>query len=268
VRRAEQGYLRQLRRVARAIEDFVRGMVPAGAGEIAAETAARIEDFLWQYSELLRPWAERVAERMLVEVANRDARVWSQLGNELGVSLRREIETVPTGMMMRAALANQVHLIQSLPRDAAQRVHKLTTEGIIQGRRAKEIADDILATGHVTRSRAETIARTEVGRTATELVKARSEYIGSEEYEWVTAGDRDVRRDHARLNGRIIRWDSPPIVDRRTGRRAHAGADINCRCVPRVLIPAHFFATSTAVSQQWGPIQADAKFLRLWAQPR
>ena len=236
--------MRQLRRVARAIDDFVRGFVPRGTEELAADAAARIEEFLRQYAMLLRPWAERVAQRMLVEVSTRDMRVWSQLGNEMGIALRREIETASTGEVMRRALADQVGLITSLPLEAAERVHHLTTEGIIHGRRAKEIADEIMKTGEVTRSRAELIARTEIGRTATELTKARAEHISSPGYIWTSAGDRDVRPQHRKLNGTFHRWDSPPIASEPGQKvmRYHAGAGPRCRCVPMVVIPAQFFA--------------------------
>ena len=240
VRRAEAGYVRQLRAVARHIDNFIRGFVPRGAEEVTADVAARIEEFLRQYAMLLRPWAERVAQRMLVEVSTRDMRVWSQLGNEMGIALRREIETAPTGDVMRQALADQVHLITSLPRDAADRVHHLTNEGIIHGRRAKEIADEIMKTGEVTRSRAELIARTESSRTSAELTKARAQHIGATHFQWITAGDRNVRPRHRKLNGKVFAFDDPPVIGEK-GERGLPGTIYNCRCVMLPVIPEQFF---------------------------
>jgi len=238
-RRAESAYAQQLRRVARAVGDIIRGVAPDGVLDEGAERS--ILDLLEQYAELLTPWAERVGQRMIEDVAVRNFQAWMAVSREIGVALRREIETAPTGEEMRAALAQQVSLITSLPRDAAERVHHLTTEARFSGRRAESIAEEILATGDVTRSRANTIARTEVGRTGTELLKARSLHIGAETYIWTAVMDVDTRKDHARLHGKLIRWDRPPIVDRRSGRRAHAGADINCRCTPHpVLDPSMF----------------------------
>lgn len=49
-------------------------------------------------------------------------------------------------------------------------------------------------------------------------------------YIWTTRRDNRVRPDHARLEGRICSWNDPPIVDLRSGRRAHPGGDYNCRC--------------------------------------
>lgn len=53
---------------------------------------------------------------------------------------------------------------------------------------------------------------------------------GFDRYVWTTKKDNRVRPDHARLEGRIISWNDPPVVDLRSGRRAHCGGDYNCRC--------------------------------------
>ena len=51
---------------------------------------------------------------------------------------------------------------------------------------------------------------------------------GFQYYVWTTRKDDRVRPDHARLEGRIINWNDPPIVDLRSGRRRHPGEDYNC----------------------------------------
>lgn len=53
---------------------------------------------------------------------------------------------------------------------------------------------------------------------------------GFDRYVWTTKKDGKVRPDHARLEGRIISWNDPPVVDLRRGRHAHPGEDYNCRC--------------------------------------
>lgn len=39
-----------------------------------------------------------------------------------------------------------------------------------------------------------------------------------------------TRPGHLRLNGNKFRWDTPPVVDMRTGERGHPGMDKHCRC--------------------------------------
>ena len=190
---------------------------------------------LGKYAEALAPWAERAAAQMLAEVDARDRGMWEQLSDEMSRELRKEIRTAPTGARMQALLQEQVTLITSLPKDAAQRVHELTLAGIEDSTRAKEIAKEIARSGEVSVSRANLIARTEVARTASTLTQARAEHVGSEGYVWRTSGDSDVRHSHKQMNGKFVRWDSPPTLS--DGTTTHAGQIYNCRCYPEPVIP-------------------------------
>lgn len=222
----EEAYARRLRKVASHVGDIVSGFDPS-----RWESADAVGAMLRQYADtVLRPWARSVAARMIAEVDARDKRAWASASRKIGEGLRKEIDTTPVGEVIRARLAEQVDLITSIPRDAAERVHKLTLEGIANGSRASEIAKEIMRTGDVSRSRATLIARTEVGRTSTELTRARALSVGSTHYVWKTAGDSDVRADHKELAGKVFAWDDPPIADKRTGARAHPGSIFNCRC--------------------------------------
>jgi SPP1 gp7 family putative phage head morphogenesis protein len=157
-----------------------------------------------------------------------------QAAKRIGSGIAQEIATAPTGEALRVAMAEQVRLITSLPLEAGQRVHKLAIEGLSTGRRASEVAKDILATGEVTKSRANLIARTETGRASAEFSKARAQSVGSTHFIWHTAGDRDVRPSHAKLNGQVFRWDQPPECD--PGHHALPGAIFNCRCYPEPVL--------------------------------
>jgi len=228
-RRAESEYGRSLRKVAKMVGEIIKAFDPGDPAVLP-----KLDDALRRYSDALEPWARAVGARMLTEVAARDRKTWEELSDTIGRALRREIDNAPTGHAMRQRLEDQVSLIKSLPTEAGQRVHKLTLEAITTGRRAEDIAKDIARSGEVTASRAEMIARTEVGRTATELTKARAEYIGSEGYIWTTSRDSRVRDSHAKMSGKFVRWDSPPTLDGITG---HAGSVPNCRCIPYPVLP-------------------------------
>lgn len=230
----ERSYAQRLRGIARHIGDIVKGFAWETLEEIASSSGPA-QTLLRRYADTLEPWAQAVAQRMVAEVAASDRVSWRKLSSDIGRQLHREIDTAPTGEAMRASMQRQVGLITSLPIEAAERVHKLTQEGIAQGRRAADIADEIMASGDVSRSRAELIARTETSRTATELTKARAEYVGSTHFQWVTAGDSDVRSTHKALNGKIFEWSNPPECD--PGHHALPGGIWNCRCFPRPLVP-------------------------------
>lgn len=228
-RKVERYYGAQLRKIARHVGELVSASPPADLLQAAA-----LGDRLRKYTDLIGPWARSVAERMIADVSRRDRQAWRARSAEMGRALRQEIEAAPTGEVMRALMAEQVGLITSLPMEAAQRVHRLTLEGITNSPRASEVAAEIMRTGEVTQSRANLIARTEVGRTATALTQARAEHIGSEGYIWRTAHDADVRPSHKAMDGKFVRWDQPPTLDGLTG---HAGAIPNCRCTPLPVVP-------------------------------
>lgn len=231
-RKVERQYTASLRRVSRHIGEIVSGLSPDG--EITPEVASAIDMALERYAQVLQPWAGAVANRMITEVAARDEATWFEVSRKMGRALRKEIETAPTGKIMRERLLDQVQLITSLPREAAERVRALANEAIVQGTRPAELAKEILRTGEVTESRAILIARTETSRTATELTRARAEHVGSTHFIWRTAGDSDVRPSHRKLNGKVFRWDQPPECD--PGHHALPGAIWNCRCFPEVVI--------------------------------
>lgn len=229
---AESRYERELSAAARQIGQIIRGLAPNG---IIADFPA-LRDSLERYSEALGPWARAVSEGMHARVAKRDVLSWVELSREMGRELRQQIQRAPVGRAMRMALSEQVVLIKSLPREAAERVHRLTTEAITAGTRADEVAREILRSGEVTVSRARLIARTEVARTASLLVQSRSEHVGSTHYIWRTVMDGRVRKTHKHLEGKVISWDFPPVAEA-SGLRYHAGQGPNCRCFAEPIIP-------------------------------
>jgi SPP1 gp7 family putative phage head morphogenesis protein len=231
-RNAESWFARQLRAVATQVGRLVDGML---GEENAIGNMVSLRLLLDRYAETITPWARSVVERMTAEVGRHDAAAWEKQGKLMGRALGREIRTAPTGEALREYLNEQVGLITSLPRGAAERVHQLTLKGITEGTRADEIVREIRRTGEVTRSRANTIARTEVSRTASALTMVRAKYVGSEYFVWRTALDSDVRPLHKKLEGRAFRWDDPPVSGE-NGERSLPGAIYNCRCYPEPVL--------------------------------
>lgn len=228
-RGAEQRYALQLTRVAKHVGEIIAPFPPGDMSQVAT-----IEQLLKAYSDMLRGWAVQTASNMLMDVALRDEQTWKTLAKDLSRGLREEIRNAPTGRVMRQLLADQVDLIQSIPLEAAQRVHRLTLEGLEDSTRFQEIAKEIRNSTQVAESRSILIARTEVSRTATTLTQARAEHIGSEGYFWETAGDSTTRKSHKAMQGKFVKWSEPPTLDDLTG---HAGCLPNCRCWPRVAVP-------------------------------
>lgn len=227
VRMAQKAYSRKLLTLARRIADIAR---------LYPNDAQRVSDLLRQYSADIRPWAEATAASMLADVSRRDMKAWRKIADVMGEEMRAEIRHAPTGTVMRRLMDEQVTLITSLPLDAAKRVHHAVQEGLATGQRADLVAKAIASTGEVSKSRAMLIARTETGRAAGALTRARAEFVGSPGYVWRTAEDSDVRERHRHLNGKTFRWDNPPVSGEH-GERSHPGEIYNCRCYAEVILP-------------------------------
>ena len=82
----------------------------------------------------------------------------------------------------------------------------------------------------VSQSKAKFLARNESKLAVTEYLKVKYQEEGSEEFIWYTSNDERVRKDHKELNHKTFRYDDPPIIDKRTGRRGLPGEDYGCRC--------------------------------------
>lgn len=249
VRLAERQYSAKLRSVANHVARIVRDMMNHSPSD-----TTQLRKVLQEYADALRPWARAVASSMIVDVKSRDERAWHTYTELMGSELHKQIKDAPIGHVTQQLMAEQVDLITSIPKDAAQRVHDIVTGNLYSGARHTEMLDEILHTGEVTRARARTIARTETTRAASALLQARAIHIGSEGYIWRTMEDALVRPSialpdkqfnkmntlskgsHRKLNGTFHRWDDPPIAGPR-GERAHPGAIYNCRCFAEPVLP-------------------------------
>lgn len=161
---------------------------------------------------------------------------WVDLSRQMAEELHGVIWTSPTGEALRSFLETQSYLITSIPLEAARRAQSLALEQLSGNQAGVNIVDELLRIAHITRGRAELIARTEVARASSALTMVRAISVGSEGYIWRTARDSLVRKEHKPLEGRFIRWDKPPKA-MANGTRAHAGMCPNCRCYPEPVIP-------------------------------
>jgi SPP1 gp7 family putative phage head morphogenesis protein len=249
-RRAEHQFAIALRRLAAQIGHIVLGIFDP---EEPASTSL-VEEALAAYEDLIGGgWAQRVAARLLADVSRRDAAGWHQLGKQIARGLKAEVEAVPMQPTIAQLLADQVELITSLPAGASERVHTLSVEAMTGGRRWEEVAKDILATGEVSRSRANLIARTETSRAASEIQATRAQGVGSEGGIWRTARDRDVRPLHRDLEGVYFRWDNPPILD--DGRPGLPGTIWSCRCFTEIVLPGQ------DITARLGPLPRNPAYL-------
>lgn len=121
-------------------------------------------------------------------------------------------------------------------------IQKFTDENILKlrqevqahafsGGRSASLAKVIQQNYGVSQRKAKFLARQETSLLMSTVRENRYKDVGSIKYKWSGAMDSRERHDHKLLQGKVFFWDSPPVVDRNTGRRANPGEDYNCRCV-------------------------------------
>ncbi len=105
-----------------------------------------------------------------------------------------------------------------------------------EGNRASSMVKAIQQNYGVSRRKAEFLARQETSLLMSKFRETRYRDIGSTTYRWRGVLDARERHDHKILEDKVYSWDQPPVVDRKTGRRANPGEDYGCRCVAVALI--------------------------------
>lgn len=127
--------------------------------------------------------------------------------------------------------ADNVRLVKRLTLEEAEQLKGIIVRGVRTGADLESVQQQIEARVGIIGNRAALLARDQVGSLNAELTQLRHTNAGVTSYEWSTAGDERVRPGHRALDGTTQRYDKPPVVDPRTGKRANPGEDINCRCI-------------------------------------
>lgn len=206
---------------------------------LLAEVLAEVDDLLIARGVRRDAVSIREIFRTLTSRLNPQAilrRLFAQVDREQSDALRRQLPTIA----IPAVLSNGAVLQEAWVRrntdlivaeDPIKRaVEKVLAQPLDQGVSVSEIRKELQREVGISKRRAQLIARDQTLKLQAQLTEARQKQVGIRRYVWTTSNDERVREDHAALDGQVIEWASPPIVDRRTGRRAHAGEDFQCRC--------------------------------------
>ena len=128
-------------------------------------------------------------------------------------------------------IEDNVELVKSVPSDALSELEKIVMDGWYNSRSTKSIMKDIQETFKTSKSKAKLLANDQTAKLCAKLTQYQQQDAGCEEYIWSASDDARVRDRHRDLHGKKFRWDDPPVVDEKTGRRCHPGEDYNCRCI-------------------------------------
>ena len=236
--RIENEYGRKLRKVAQVVGMIIEHhttITKNSAGEFEKVLIeAGIDKALRDYSITLTPWAKSIAETMLSSVNNSNKKYLINLSDTLAKQIKKDQSETAIGAVAKRITDEQVHLIKSLPIEAGERVQELARKSMSEGWRASHLAEMIQKSGEVTKSRANTIARTEIHKAWSAFTQSRAQYVGANQYIWRTAGDEIVRDSHAQMEGVVCDFNNPPTLS--DGDTGNAGEFPNCRCYSEPII--------------------------------
>lgn len=244
----EREYARVSRQYMRLFKESIEEEIPALKEQIMIERGTYRADGISDVMALLEKVLDRIQKRFtekeknyglrskLEYLANMTrkltVREWKKtVDRTLGINI---MEDYYMGEFFQTAIDRwvdeNVSLIRAIPAETLGDMRTIVKEGFLNGKSATYVMEGIQRKYKVERNHARLLARDQIGKLNAAVTKAQQQDAGIEEYIWNDCGDGRVRDSHRELNGRRFRWDNPPVVDHKTGRRCHPGEDYQCRC--------------------------------------
>jgi SPP1 gp7 family putative phage head morphogenesis protein len=230
---AEMAYRAAMRKVMRDVAAAVKPEITALADLVGTRADAK------EPSSAVRRALDRLRASVTRAITRSiEAGIIEDVGAQMNAANVRELSRV-TGMDRRVLAPNlpldewtreNVELIRSIGTQYLGQVEELVVEAVDTGVRHEVLAAQLAERLQVTESRAQLIARDQVLRGNADLSEARMRRVGVTKYIWRATPDDRTRDDHKALDGNTYTFADPPIVDKRSGRRANPGGDIQCRC--------------------------------------
>ncbi|MEG3384206.1 phage head morphogenesis protein, partial [Salmonella enterica] len=96
-RQAEIRYRTSLRQIARAVGDIVNGHYDG-----SNDSVTEIMEALERYSEIITPWATKVAENFTADIVRQNEKQWRQHSRNISAELRNMVDRAPVGQVMQS----------------------------------------------------------------------------------------------------------------------------------------------------------------------
>lgn len=196
----------------------------------AAQLKDKIDDFLKaiEGKKLAVPELEPFFGNTISGLNKQFAKTTKVLtGQDLEIPLRPDLME----KMKEAYTENLDMYISDWQDKQVLRLRKKVAQNVETGFRAEQLIKDIQAEKRVSYNKAKFLAKQETSLMVSKYRQVRYEDIGIRRYQWSTSHDQRVRPDHAHLQGKIFRFDQPPVTDLHTMARNNPGEDFNCRCI-------------------------------------
>lgn len=131
--------------------------------------------------------------------------------------------------------------ITDFTKEEIEKLRKNMRKTVFAGNRYESAVKTIQRSYGVSENKAKFLARQETSLLMTKFKETRYVEAGVKEYRWgCVAGSKlhPVRPWHKSLEGKVFRWDDPPITTKAGEpiRRNNPGQDYNCRCFAKPIV--------------------------------
>lgn len=220
---------RYAREVERLTETILLPALPPEPDGPRTDASKNLDDVFTELNAQLLALADGMAPQIATVARAVTKKANADVGRMLNIDLRggeRALEP-----FVQDFIAENVKLVKSVGFDQLDKLRTIISEHTGAGGTVQPLRNKLMDAFGLTRQRANLIARDQILKAAGKTNELRQKQVGITGYTWSTSHDERVRPDHAALDGETFSWSDPPVVDEKSGRRAHPGLDYCCRCV-------------------------------------
>lgn len=212
------------------------------AGNMSFEMRVQIANLLAKYEPMFRKVAKRATKRMIDRTLKYSSVAIGQSLKDVAKQWTLNPAYLATPRMQEvitAATTEAANLIRLIPAKYLGDVQGQVMRSITTGQGLKDLVPYLTEKykGNVRHARLVAIDQT---RKAFATVNAtRLQEIGVEEFKWMhVGGSQEPRKNHVAMNGKVYRYDDPPIVGVMYGQEVRGLPSTlpNCRCLARPIL--------------------------------
>ena len=124
-------------------------------------------------------------------------------------------------------------------------------QAVLEGYREIDVQKMLENEYGIAERKAKFLAQNETSIMLAQIKKVHYSAMGFDSFMWHTILDARERPLHRMLNGKIFRFDDPPVIDERTGQKGLPGETYNCRCdLTPIMSDSAFYNTNQNAARE------------------
>ena len=202
-----------------------------------AQSEIRAQDTIRQLEEFLKEVEANIPYIVESMVFNEEVvTILDDAGNEVKKNVKHlnviepELSESQKEEIARSYTNNMRFYIKNFESEHIPEMRRKIQEYVLQGYRLDKIEKLIKQEYPKVAYKAKFLAQNETSIMLAEYKRVTYQEMGFDKFIWRTITDGRERELHKELNGKIFRYDNPPVIDERTGQRGLPGETYNCRC--------------------------------------